>query len=118
MKYCLLILLYGFFSCNLKSQDCLSFQKNFSSYNEAIQKIKSTSFRFSEKVNTAKSSWIKGASYYSCDSLVGFFILRTDKQEYVYKDVPIEVWVGFKDATSFGSYYNKEIKGRYSLPLN
>jgi len=80
--------------------------------------VESTSFLVTESANIARSSWIRGASYYSCDNLIGFLILKTDKQEYIYKGVPVEVWNDFKEASSMGSYYNKKIKGQYILHLN
>ncbi|MFN6115154.1 MAG: KTSC domain-containing protein [Flavobacteriales bacterium] len=33
-------------------------------------------------------------------------------------DVPLNVWQGFKEASSFGTYYNANIKRRYRLGLN
>lgn len=97
--------------------DCNKLQANFTSYSEAISKIKNTKFTFTDNVNTSKSSWVKGASYYSCDKYFGYFIIKTDKRIYIYKDLPISVWNSFKNASSFGSYYDRNIKNRYQLYL-
>lgn len=98
-------------------QDCNKLSTSFKSYTEASQLIKSSTFKTHESVNTSKSSWIRGASYYSCDSQKGFLIIKTDNGEYVHQNVPVEVWRSFKNASSFGSYYNNFIKGNYRLTL-
>lgn len=107
---CLAITTYG-------QTDCNKLQANFKSYNEAVSKINSTKFIFTESVNTSKSSWVRGASYFSCDKVFGYFIIKTDKHNYIYKDLPISVWNNFKNASSFGSFYDRNIKNRYQLYL-
>lgn len=92
-------------------------QTQFRSYSDAVRTVENTNFKIEEKLNTSRSSWIRGASFYSCDGIVGYLIIGTDKQEYIHKNVPIEIWNGFKRAKSFGSYYNQYIKGRYRLNL-
>lgn len=86
---------------------------NYSSYEKLSNAIKHGHFAFSETVNTERSSWVRGASYYSCDRVTGFMILELNDHEYVHIGVPVEIWKGFKRADSFGSYYNRNIKGRY-----
>jgi hypothetical protein len=71
--------------------DCNKLKANFSSYNEAISKIKSTKFTLTDNVNTSNISWVRGASYYSCDKIFGYFIIKTDKRNYIYKDLPITI---------------------------
>jgi len=106
---------------NLTAQgisDCKKLPITYSSFPEAVKTIKATRFLIEESISTLKSSWIRGASYFSCDGRVGFFILKTDKKEYLYSNLPIEVWKEFKGADSFGSYYNAHIKNRYLFELN
>ena len=99
-------------------QDCNKIPSSFRSYEQAVQIVKSSTFKIRESVNTSKSSWIRAASFYSCDSQKGFLIIRTDDREYIHQNVPIEVWRGFKNASSFGSYYSNNIRGRYRLILS
>jgi lysyl-tRNA synthetase class 2 len=35
---------------------------------------------------------------------------------YIYYNVSEEVWIGFKNAPSKGSYFSRFIKGKYPLP--
>jgi hypothetical protein len=97
---------------------CADLPTSFSSYTEALVQIRSASFRIEEAKKTDESSWIRGAEFYSCDGISGFFILRTDDREYIHVDVPLSVWKGFKEASSFGTYYTANIKRRYRLGLN
>lgn len=104
-----------FSSCN--SQNCSDLRKEFTSYEQAKKSISSTSFTFSDKCNTSKSSWILGAEYYSCDGKTGYFIIEAKSKNYIHSGVPIEMWHDFKNTNSFGSYYNRYLKGRYQLIL-
>lgn len=106
-------------SCSSKAQDCKNLQQTFSSYKAAIDKIRSTSFKFTDRLPSGKSSWITSANYYSCDGVSGYLIYTTKKAgQYIHQQVPLFIWQNFKNATSSGSYYDKNIKGRYKLPLN
>jgi hypothetical protein len=106
---------FFFYSCS--AQPCTNLQESFSSYNEAVSKIEKTKFNLTDKVYTGKSSWIKNASFYSCNKQDGYFILVTFKKSYIFQDLPFTIWSGFKNAESFGSYYNNFIRGRYRLIL-
>ncbi len=97
--------------------NCNELPAYFNNYKHALEKVKSASFKISDKINTYKSIWIRGASFYSCDSQTGFLIIETDKKEYIHQDVPINVWNNFKKAGSFGSYYSSNIKGKYKIKI-
>ena len=101
----------------LSEFDCENLPTSFSSYDEAKQAIEGTDFRIEETVNTSKSSWIRGAYYYSCDGKVGYFLLITDSQDYLYAEVPLDIWYGFKNAESFGRYFNQRIKNEFQIEL-
>jgi len=102
-----------FYSC--KSQNCSLLPNEFASYNEAKKIIQKTKFNFTENLNTDKSSWIKSGEYFSCDLKFGFFLYKTDKETYIHQNVPIEIWNQLKQASSIGSYYNRNIKHKYRL---
>ncbi len=103
-------------SCH--SQSCKDLPSYFNSYNEAISEIEHSTFKFADKANTSRSSWITSARYYSCDGITGYFIYTTNRNyQYVHKGVPIEIWKQFKAAPSMGSYYNQYIKHKYRLVL-
>lgn len=93
--------------------------EDFSNYEEAIEYVRSNPVFNLDKVDTSKSSWIRGAEYcYQNGSDYGYAIFNLQEKEYIHKGVPKEVWEDFKDAESFGSYYNKYLKGEYTLYLN
>jgi hypothetical protein len=98
------------------SQSCKQLPVKFYSYSQAIQEIKNATFKYTDKLPYGKSSWILSASYYSCYGSTGYLIYTTDKgREYIHEKVPTRVWREFKNASSSGSYYVQNIKGRYRL---
>ena len=98
-------------------QGCKNIPSSFSNYEQAFKTVKSSSFNLKETVDTSKSSWIRGATYLSCDSRTGFLIINTGDREYIHQGVPLEVWRAFKNASSFGNYYNSNIRGKYRLKI-
>lgn len=113
-KY-LLLCFIALLSISCNSQNCSDLKENFTSYEQAKKSIETTSFTFSDKCNTSKSSWILGTEYYSCDNKNGYFLIRTKKKTYIHKSLPKELWNEFKKAESFGKFYNSKIKGNYQL---
>src|SRR5450631_4311476 len=110
-------LLFQTTALTLIGQSCKNLPTRFSTYEQAIYLVKNASFQFKDEVNTSKSSWIRSASYYSCDGITGFFILGTDKQEYIHADLPKGIWEAFKRASSFGKYYDYNIRYKFHLNL-
>ncbi len=114
----LILILFVFLSHTAYTQSCKNLPRSFSTYNKAINLVKSSEFKFTEFANTSNSSWITSAKYYSCDGNSGYFIYTTNRgYEYIHKGVPKPIWDGFKNASSKGSYYDRYIKGNYQLPL-
>lgn len=107
-----------FISSGCHHLDCNQLPESYTSYQQAMETIRSAHFHYRESADTSKSSWIRAASFYSCDGITGYFIFKTDKKEYLYKEVPYEIWEEFKNAVSFGKYYNRHIKGKYGFGLN
>lgn len=113
-----LVVLFVLVSHGCNSQPCDKLTKSFSTYDQAESLVESASFRIKESISTSKSSWIRCAKYYSCDGKTGFFVICTDSEDYIHQDMPIGIWHGFKNAQSFGTYYNKNIRGLYWTKLN
>ena len=111
--YFLLFPISGFTQNN-----CKDLPKTFYSYNEAINKVKNANFSFIDNVNTSRSSFINNAYYYSCDGVTGYMIIGLNNKQYIHKDLPMKVWISFKNATSFGTFYNQNIRYRYRLVVN
>ena len=96
---------------------CENLPMHFSSKEEAIQAVIQAKFPFNEQYNSAKSSWIRAASYLSCDQKTGYFIFSTVDQVYIHKGLPLALWNGFKNASDPGKYYKKYIKNKFRLVL-
>lgn len=97
--------------------NCNTLPKIFNSYSEAVSKVKSAQFSHVDYVNTARSSVITSASYYSCDGEKGFLIVGINNRPYIHTGIPNNLWQDFKKARSFGSFYNSYIRNRYSVVI-
>jgi hypothetical protein len=110
------VLLLFIVACS--KEKCSDINFNFTSHKNAIEVVQNSSFAIEEKVDT-DSSWIDSIEYYSCDELLGYLIVNTKNgKSYIHKNVPIQIWNGFKNADSFGRFYNRKIKGKYYLNIN
>lgn len=100
-----------------QSQDCKDLPNQFNNYRHALNEVKSANFTIEDTVNTSRSSIIENAEYFSCNSKIGYLIIKIRNTEYIYQNVPISVWGKFKKTDSFGRFYNRYIKGNYPLKL-
>ncbi|MBW8202019.1 KTSC domain-containing protein [Flagellimonas abyssi] len=110
-----LLFTIAFLSISCNSQNCSDLKESFTDFDQAKKSIERTNFRFSDKCNTRKSSWILGAEFYSCDNKNGYLLIKTKKKTYIHKNLPKELWNEFKKADSFGKFYNSRIKGKFQL---
>lgn len=116
----ILILSLILFNFNyVQGQDCHHLLKGIHSFNEAILRIESEKSINAnlEKVDTSKSSWIRGLTYYPCGDNAGFLIMNTDKKKYIHQNVPKWLWSEFKKAKSFGSFYNNYLRNKYQVNI-
>ncbi len=110
------ILFFLLTSSMAKSQSCKDLPERFYSYSQAINSIEKSTFKVTDRLPNGKSSWIVSADYYSCDGNYGYLVYTTDKgKRYIHEKVPTSVWNEFKTASSNGSYYVHNIKGKYRL---
>lgn len=115
MRFTKIIIAISLLVYSCKSSNCNELKNEFQTYAKAKEVIEQTEFPFKEMLNTDKSSWIKSATFYSCDLKVGYFLYRTKKSTYIHKDMPIELWNELKEAKSIGAFYNKNIKKKFQL---
>ena len=104
------------FSCKQNSE----LPKQFSSYDEAVNKVENANFSIVEEAETegkSENNFIESAKYYSNDNVNGFLILNFNGKEYIFDEVPITVWNDFKSSDDMGKYYNQSIRGIYILTL-
>ena len=109
-SFLLLILL----SCKETAKDNV----NFSSYDNAIYYAETHQYRVDETTDTSDSEWITSAEYKSLDGNIGFLILGMRGEKYIFDEVPLEIWQGFKTAEDKGKYYHKNIKKRFNMNLH
>lgn len=114
MNKIILLIISLFVSAFTYTQNCTQIPVSFRSYEMAVSVIRNSTFKISDRINTSNSSWMRGAEYYSCDGKTGYFIYSTARSKtYIHKGVPLTLWDRFKNSSSFGSFYNSYIKGKY-----
>jgi hypothetical protein len=94
---------------------CDNLPDQFSSFDEVGRKIETTEFFISEVIRTPESSWIHGASFYSCDGNLGYLKIETDHQNYYHEGVSRQMWDEFKSSDSKGKFYNENIRNNFQL---
>jgi hypothetical protein len=97
--------------------NCNTLPSQFQSYEEAHNRIGITHFSVKETLDTSKSSWIRSASYMSCNGKLGFLVFQTKSKTYIHQDVPIAIWRKFKCAQSYGAFWNSTLKNKYKLQI-
>jgi len=115
LLYIVLIALLPCFGCH--HANCSNVPATFTSYDEAITDVHGATFDLVDSANTGQSSFVTSANYYSCDGQSGYLIVGLKGREYIHKDVPVQIWQQFKQATSYGEFYAEFIRGRYRLEL-
>lgn len=96
-------------SCNKKEPVKLNTIQKVEQY------VSETEFSIDEYTDTSNSSWINSERYQSEDGESSFFTMTTNEKDYISVNVPIEVWQGFKNADSKGSFYNKNRRDKYTI---
>ena len=67
-----------------------------------------------EDLDASRSSWIQAAYFVKeVGAASGALFIRMGDEETTYLDVPVAIWVEFKNAESPGACFTKNIKGRY-----
>jgi len=117
--YSLILICFVAIACvSPPKQDCNLLNLNVSSYNQAEALIKQAQFKIEEQQNMRSSGWIKRAEYYSCDGETGYLIIYLDRgKSYLHQNLPLSVWKAFVNASSYGSFYTKRIRGNYQFRL-
>ncbi len=98
----------------IEARDPLSHTSNYINIRYRSDNVDIAHPRF-EYLNTARSSWIRGAWY---DEKNGYMIINLNGVYYHYCSMPRSVWNSFKSASSFGTFYNQRIKGMYDCRIH
>lgn len=97
--------------------DCYEIPEYFNSYYEAHNIIFNANYNFTDYIDTYRSSWIRSAGYLSCDGYYGFLFIQTDNNYYIHQNVPVDYWYGFRDANSYGGFYNYYLRDNFRLKI-
>lgn len=77
----------------------------------AIQQINNATFRITEEIRISRYHSPNKASFFSCDGLKGFIIVRENEDKTVfYSDIPKVVWDSLSSSSDPIGYYNMKFK--------
>ena len=92
-------------SCNCENVDHINENPE-----KVVAYLESSDLSFTESVDSKKVEGIQEASYYYCKDGHGFLLIKFDKKERLYKEVPLEVWFELKFNDTMDHYYKSQIK--------
>ena len=126
--YLKLLLLLFFFSYNVQAQVAVGSGYDWrddpyvkesarvEKINRAVRDINMTYWGYTDYFEEAYSSFIEGGSYYSDRNDLGvstYLVLNMNGNQYIFKNIPYNIWKGLKEASSKGEFYNYYIRGSY-----
>ena len=103
------ISLVALFAVVIFTSGCGSNGSNFVKIEYRSDKVDVSNSIF-EYQDTSKSSFVDGAWY---DSSNSYMIIKLNSKYYHYCGLSSSIWNNFTSATSYGTYYNSNIKGSY-----
>ena len=83
------------------------------SFEEALENIESTTFRFHQKFRNSRLSGVQAGQFYSCDGKSGFLLLTVDKRKIIHLDVPKTIWDNLIQSTDPDLLYREKIRTEY-----
>jgi hypothetical protein len=97
-------------SANCDTLDITSFPLE-----EAISAIELTTFRYQQQFKISRTYGVMNARFYSCDGNSGYLIIKIDKKDIIYVEVPEKIWKGLISSADINGFYDAEIKGNYDF---
>jgi hypothetical protein len=98
-----------------QSTNCDSLNLPLISFKEAVKMIENSSFRFQQQFKISRTYGVMNAKYYSCDGEKGFLIMKVDKVNYLYLDVPKTTWDLLIKSPDINALYDQEIRTGYEV---
>jgi hypothetical protein len=89
---------------------CNNIPKDLGNRTQAIRTLSETEFTFEQSLETLQVFGVKKAIFYSCDGNLGYLMVNTSRRNYLYENVPRELWENFKNANSIDGFFNKNLK--------
>lgn len=82
---------------------------------EAISTIELTTFRYQQQFKISRTYGVMNARFYSCDGISGYLVIRVDKKDFIYLEVPETKWRGLISSADINDFYDTEIKENYDF---
>lgn len=83
------------------------------SFEESLEKIESTTFRFEQKFRNSRLSGVQAGQFLSCDGKSGFLLLTVDKRKTIHMDVPRTIWDNLIGSSDPDHLYREQIHDKF-----
>lgn len=80
---------------------------------EARSAIELATFRYQQQFKISRTYGVMSARFYSCDGNSGYLVMKVDKKDLIYMEVPETKWKGLISSADINGFYDTEIKGNY-----
>jgi hypothetical protein len=101
-----------------ETNSCDSIKFNQQSLSMAVEVISQTIFRFQQNISINREKGFKEASFYSCDNLHGYMLIKYHNLHILYSEMPLSLWESMINSGNPGEYYEKNIKDQYAFWLS
>jgi hypothetical protein len=81
---------------------------------EAKSIIELATFRYQQQFKISRTYGVMSARFYSCDGKSGYLVIKVDKKDIIYLEVPEAKWKGLISSADINGFYDTEIKGIYN----
>ena len=98
-----------------QSANCDTLNLRTSTLREAVSVIEHATFRYQQQFKISRTYGIMSARFYSCDGNSGYLIMKVDKRDILYFEVPQPVWKELISSADINGFYDAEIKGNYDF---
>lgn len=98
-----------------KSANCDTLDITSFPLKKAISTIESSTFRYQQQFKISRTYGVMSARFYSCDGNSGYLIMKVDKKDIIFLEVPETKWKGLISSADINGYFDTEIKENYDF---
>ncbi len=90
--------------------DCDSLHLDHLEKDQAVSILRQTRFRYQQEFKLTRNQGLKHGAYYSCDGKKGYLVITFNDQDYLYFNVPLDIWEEFTKSPDPEGYFLNHIR--------
>ena len=96
-----------------QNTDCDSLDLSKANEAEAMDLIRKTKFRFDQHFDIRRNTGLQAGHFFSCDNKTGYLIIKSDGQNHLFVQVPMEIWEMMTSGGDPEGIFQEKIKSKY-----